>query len=89
MRLYTHGFPGSKAFIKRPGGCREQTPQRPDDERGLPKQNNIATVAVVAFTRARSLTRSVMGLRRGVRDSFAGTHHPPSPIRNLYTSPAI
>jgi len=39
MTLYAHGFPGSKAFIKRPGGGCKQTPQRPDDERaGYPNK---------------------------------------------------
>lgn len=78
-------FPGSKAFIKRPGGGHEQTPQRPDDERGLPKQNNIATVAVFTFSRSfgdgsppRCCTRQFC-------------RHPPparSPPRDLRTLPA-
>uniref|UniRef100_A0A2S2P344 Uncharacterized protein n=1 Tax=Schizaphis graminum TaxID=13262 RepID=A0A2S2P344_SCHGA len=54
VRLCTHGFPGSKAFIKLPGGDRKQTPQRPDDKRaGYPNKSDRRL-----YTRARKPVRS-------------------------------
>jgi len=65
-------------IIKRPGGGCKQTPQCPDNERGLPKQN-IATAVV--FTHARARARSFSRL--------FGDGSPRQPPANLQTTTPV